>query len=203
MPVIQLGENTNIVGTYNKSLYDADGFHIIDVQAPYIDGKFPVTYSTKNVTFTAKGKFAAPDYKGQTLELVGEWRYDNKYKAYVFVVDYTIPSLPKTEDDAIKFIRSIHGLGEKLAKRICSVFHADMEKAAEDKDILLSSVKGMKNYTAEAFCDAVKRVNVSAEMTRLLKDMVASSTIRSIAVKYGTDAMSIMSDNPYRMVTER
>ena len=81
MPVIQLGENTNIVGTYNKSLYDADGFHIIDVQAPYIDGKFPVTYSTKNVTFTAKGKFAAPDYKGQTLELVGEWRYDNKYKA--------------------------------------------------------------------------------------------------------------------------
>ena len=203
MPVIQLGENTNIVGTYNKSLYDADGFHIIDVQAPYIVGKFPVTYSTKNVTFTAKGKFAAPDYKGQTLELVGEWRYDNKYKAYVFVVDYTIPSLPKTEDDAIKFIRSIHGLGEKLAKRICSVFHADMEKAAEDKDILLSSVKGMKNYTAEAFCDAVKRVNVSAEMTRLLKDMVASSTIRSIAVKYGTDAMSIMSDNPYRMVTER
>ena len=203
MAVIQLGENTNIVGTYYKSLYDADGFHIIDMKAPYTEGKFPTTYTTKNVTFTAKGKFTSPDYKGQTLELVGEWRYDNKYKSYVFVVDYTIPSLPKTEDDSIKFIKSIRGLGDKMAKGICAIYHEDMAKAAEDPDILVATVKGMKASKAEAFCDAVKRVNVSAEMTRMLKDMVSSTTIRNIAVKYGTEAMKILTENPYRMVTER
>lgn len=203
MPVIQLGENTSIVGTYYKSLYDADGFHIIDMQAPYTEGKFPTAHTTKEVTFTAKGKFAAPDYKGQTLEVVGEWRYDNKYKSYVFVVDYTIPSLPKTENDSIKFIKSIRGLGDKMARRICAVFHEDMEKAAEDPDVLVASIKGMKASKAEAFCDAVKRVNISAEMTRMLKDMVSSTTIRNIAVKYGTEAMQIMTENPYKMVTER
>lgn len=203
MPVIQLGENTSIVGTYFKSLYDADGFHIIDMQAPYVEGKFPTLHTTKEVTFTAKGKFTAPDYKGQTLEVVGEWRYDNKYKSYVFVVDYTIPSLPKTEDDSIKFIKSIRGLGDKMARRICAVFHEDMEKAAEDPDVLVASIKGMKASKAEAFCDAVKRVNVSAEMTRLLKDMVSSTTIRNIAVKYGTEAVAVITENPYRMVTER
>lgn len=203
MPVIQLGENTSIVGTYYKSLYDADDFHIIDMQAPYTEGKFPTAHTTKEVTFTAKGKFAAPDYKGQTLEVVGEWRYDNKYKSYVFVVDYTIPSLPKTENDSIKFIKSVRGLGDKMARRICAVFHEDMEKAAEDPDVLVASIKGMKASKAEAFCDAVKRVNISAEMTRMLKDMVSSTTIRNIAVKYGTEAMQIMTENPYKMVTER
>lgn len=54
MPVIQLGENTSIVGTYYKSLYDADDFHIIDMQAPYTEGKFPTAHTTKEVTFTAK-----------------------------------------------------------------------------------------------------------------------------------------------------
>lgn len=203
MAVIQLGENTSIVGTYCKSLYDADGFHIIDMKAPYVDGKFPTEYTTKDVTFTAKGKFTAPDYKGQTMEVVGEWRYDNKYKSYVFAVDYTIPSLPKTEDDAVKFVRSIRGLGAVMAKRICSVFHQDMEKAAEDPDILIASVKGMSASKASTFCDSVKRVNVSAEMTRLLKDMVSSSTIRKIAVKYGTESMEILSKDPYKMVLER
>lgn len=137
------------------------------------------------------------------MEVVGEWRYDNKYKSYVFVVDYTIPSLPKTENDSIKFIKSVRGLGDKMARRICAVFHEDMEKAAEDPDVLVASIKGMKASKAEAFCDAVKRVNISAEMTRMLKDMVSSTTIRNIAVKYGTEAMQIMTENPYKMVTER
>lgn len=202
MSAIQVGEEVSIIGNFVRNLYDADGFRIIHVLAPYTPEKFPSACKDSFVEFTAKGKFAAPDYQGQTMEFVGEWRYDNKYKSFALVVAYTIPSLPKTEDDSLKFMKSIKGIGERLSKRVCKAFRGDLEKAAEDPDVLVGTVKGMRKSSAEALCDAVKRVNICAEMTKLLKDKVSSDAIRAVAVKYGSDAMDVIRENPYKMVME-
>lgn len=203
MPNIAMGEETSIVVVYEDTLFEADGFLIIKVEAPYDPAKFPTEYKTRSVSFTVKGKFAAPDYKGQVMELVGEWRFDNKYKQNTFVASYSIPAMPKTKEEVVKFIKSIRGVGAKSAERICEVFDGNLDEAAKDADVMAAMVKGLRVSQARKVQSAVKRLHVCAEMTRILKDKVSSECIKRIANKYGSDALDVITSNPYEMTINK
>lgn len=203
MPNIALGEETSIFVVYTDTIFEADGFLIIKVKADYIPEKFPMDYGMRNVEFVAKGKFAAPDYVGQVMEIVGEWRFDSKYKKNTFVVSYSIPAMPVEKADVVKFIRSIRGIGAKTAQRICDAFDGDLNEAAKDADVTAATVKGLRHPQAKKLQAAVKRLNVCAEMTRILKDKVPSESIKRIANKYGSDALDIITSNPYEMTIDR
>lgn len=203
MPVIKLGEEVSIVVSYKKTIFASDNFFIISVSAPNIQEKFPTVYEGAMVEFVAKGRFAPPDYKGQTIELVGEWIYDTKRKEYSLSVHYTIPSLPLSRDDSVCFLRTIRGIGEKLAIRVCDEYHDNLESATLDEDALVASVKGMSASKASSLCGAIRRINASAELTRLLRNMVPGDIIRKIAVKYGSNAIDVVNQTPYKMVQDR
>lgn len=184
-------------------LYEADNFYIISVDAPYDPFRFPVESSEKRVEFVAKGRFSAPDYVGQTLEFVGEWRFDQKYKAYTLSVQYTIPSLPKTSEGTISFLKSVRGIGNKIAARICDEFKGNLQNVTLDEDWLTASIKGVTRAKAAALCGAIRRINSVAELTKLLRDMVPGDTIRRISVKYGSKALDMATGSPYKMVDDR
>lgn len=200
---IQVGEEVSIVGSYKHMLYEADNFYIISVDAPYDPFRFPVESSEKRVEFVAKGRFSTPDYVGQTLEFVGEWRFDQKYKAYTLSVQYTIPSLPKTSEGTISFLKSVRGIGNKIAARICDEFKGNLQNVTLDEDWLTASIKGVTRAKAAALCGAIRRINSVAELTKLLRDMVPGDTIRRISVKYGSKALDMATGSPYKMVDDR
>lgn len=203
MPTIKLGEEVSIAVTYKKTIFSGDNFFIIAVIAPNIQEQFPELHEGESVEFTAKGRFTPPDYKGQTLELVGEWRYDIKRKEYSFAVQYTIPSLPCSREDSICFLKTIPGIGEKLATKICDEYQNNLETATMDEEALVASVKGMSISRASSLCNAIRRINASVELTRLLRDVVPGDTIRKIAIKYGSNAIDVVTQNPYKMVEDR
>ena len=203
MPIQQVGEEVSIVGSYKHMLYEADNFYIISVDAPYDSSRFPMESNGERVEFVAKGRFSAPDYVGQTLELVGEWRFDQKYKAYTLSVQYTIPSLPKTSEGTISFLKSVRGIGNKIAARICDEFKGNLHNVTLDEDLLTASIKGVTRAKAAALCGAIRRINSVAELTKLLRDMVPGDTIRRISVKYGSKALDMATGSPYKMVDDR
>lgn len=198
---MQIGEEVAIVGTYRRAIYEADNFYILAVEAPYDPDKFPSECQGRD-EFVAKGRFSAPDYKGQMLEFVGEWGYDQKYKSYALAVQYTIPSLPDTREGTIKFLKSVRGIGQKLADRISTAFHDNLKTATLDEDWMTATIKGMSQSKAVALCGAIRRVNAIAELTKLLRDAVPGETIRRISSKYGSKAIDMVTGSAYKMAED-
>lgn len=202
MPV-QLGEAVSLTASFMRLMYDSNGYCIIKIVSKYEPDKFPQGYVNSGNGITARGRFMAPSYQGQKLELAGSWNYDAKYKENVFLVSYVIPSLPKTEEDAIPFLQSIKGIGKTLAGRISKCYNGDMEIAGRDEDVLVASVKGVTKPKAAAVCEAVRRLTAIADMTMLLKEHVEGEVIHTIAARYGEQSLEVVKTAPYKMAIER
>lgn len=198
-----LGKTTTIVAVHSKTIYESDDFFILSMESADRKNIFPDGFKKDEDSIVAKGRFAAPDYKGQRFELIGSWGYDSKYKKFTFSVDYAIPIPPKTEKEAIGFFTSIRGIGQKTAEKIVLTIGYNLEGKNLDAKILAASVKGLKLTTANALVDKFKRINVSAELTKMLKSVVSSETIRAIAVAYAGDSIDIIKNAPYDMAIER
>ncbi len=200
---IQVGEETCIVADFEASLHDSDDFQVLSMTAPFDPDRFPVGFKGPVAVFIAKGRFARPDFKGQSIELHGEWRYDNVYKNYAFTVQYIIPTLPTTKEGVFQFIKTMSGIGPVTAKAVYERYGSDLALAVEDISVLIAEVKGMTQNKASVFCNIVKRINVIAELTKLLQDNIPGMEIRAIAARYGQDASKVVSDNPYKMTEDK
>ncbi len=200
---IQVGEPVVLYGVVQNLMYESGTFRIVRVQSKNEPDKFPVSHHESVVDYTAKGNFLAPDYKGQVVELYGEWKYDTKYRDYSFDVQYASPGLPKTRSTAMAFLKSIKGIGEKLAGRICDECNGDIQRLPLDEDILAAKIKGFTVSKAALVCETVRKLNTTAELARVLKNSVPGETIQKIIRKYGTSAMDKVTLVPYNMALDK
>ena len=181
-------------------LYESDNFHIMKVSAKYAPDLFPFSEKDMPDEFTAKGSFSAPNYEGQEIELGGNWRFDAKYKEHIFNAQYVVAVLPTTEQGTLKFLQSIEGIGKKMSARICSVLNGDIRNLVLDEDWLLANIKGMNRSRADKVCNAIRRANATAELTKALRGAVTGEIIQKVVVKYGSNALDVINSTPYRMV---
>ena len=205
--MLQIGDSVILKARYTHTIFEDDSnFRIINVFAPYEENRFPFASSNSKVEVIAKGTFAAPDYRYQELEIAGEWKYDIKHKQYELGVHYIIPALPTTEKGVKLFCITIPGIGKKIAERISSVLKKGFVlPSGEEPDVdwFVASIKGMTEKKSINLCAAIRRVNVSAELTKILKNCVSGKTVQAIAVRYGSNAINIVYQEPYRMFLEK
>lgn len=206
MSLLQAGDAVTIKVVYNKTVYEDDNFRILSTVAVYDESLFPYPSNDKRVEVLVKGLFPSPDYAQQELEIVGEWRYDQKHRKYAIAVEYAIPLLPTTETGVYRFSKAIPGIGETTAKRIAAKFKNGFlqpDGKCPDVDRLMSAVKGLRECKASALYMSIRRVNISGELTRVLKNCVPGQTVRNVANRYGTTALEVVTSDPYRLFMDR
>ena len=206
MSLLQAGDAVTLHVVFNRTVYEDENFRILSTVATYDETKFPYPSNDKRVEVLIKGLFPAPDYPHQEIEVVGEWRYDQKHRKYAVAVEYAIPQLPTTENGVYRFSRAIPGIGETTARRIASKYKKGFllpNGECPDVDRLMATVKGLRECKASSLYTAIRKLNSTGELTRVLKNCVPGQTIRNIAARYGTTSVEVVTNDPYRLYLDR
>ncbi len=146
-----------------------------------------------------------PDtHVGSVLALEGFWKVDAKYGRQ-FSVEKFEETLPATVYGIEKYLGSglIKGVGSKFARRIVEKFGKDTLDVIEENPDALIEVEGIGRVRVE-------RIKKSWEEQKEIKNImlflqgheVSTSHATKIFKTYGSDSISIVQENPYRLADD-
>ena len=159
--------------------------------------------SKTNNLVTVVGTMAAAN-PGQTLKIQGTWETHPKYGQQLKIKSYEIV-LPATIDGIRKYLGSgiIKGIGPSMANRMVRCFGSKTFEIIEKHPEKLLEVKGIGKAKAALICNAWKDHHVARGLMQFLQSMgVQTSYCAKILKEYGTDAVNIISKDPFRMTTD-
>lgn len=146
-----------------------------------------------------------PDtHVGSVLALEGVWKVDAKYGRQ-FSVEKFEETLPATVYGIEKYLGSglIKGVGPKFARRIVEKFGKDTLDVIEENPDALIEVEGIGRVRVE-------RIRKSWEEQKEIKNImlflqgheVSTSHATKIFKTYGSDSISVVQENPYRLAED-
>ena len=146
-----------------------------------------------------------PDtHVGSVLALEGFWKVDAKYGRQ-FSVEKFEETLPATVYGIEKYLGSglIKGVGPKFARRIVEKFGKDTLDVIEENPDALIEVEGIGRVRVE-------RIKKSWEEQKEIKNImlflqgheVSTSHATKIFKTYGSDSISVVQENPYRLADD-
>ena len=146
-----------------------------------------------------------PDtHVGSVLALEGVWKVDAKYGRQ-FSVEKFEETLPATVYGIEKYLGSglIKGVGPKFARRIVEKFGKDTLDVIEENPDALIEVGGIGRVRVE-------RIRKSWEEQKEIKNImlflqgheVSTSHATKIFKTYGSDSISVVQENPYRLADD-
>lgn len=154
-------------------------------------------------TVTVTVQMTAP-LQGQQLELKGQWvehpRFGSQFKA-----TYMMVSAPTSPQGIERFLASgvIDGVGKAMAARIVAAFGGQTLDIIEKQPHRLREVRGIGAKTAEKIHASYQ---VKAELRQVMlwleEHEVSGIYAGRIYEKYGSFAIEVMEQNPYRLVRE-
>lgn len=154
-------------------------------------------------TVTVTVQMAAP-LQGQELELKGTWvehpRFGTQFKAIHMLV-----SAPTSAEGIERFLASgaIDGIGKAMAARIVDKFGADALEIIERHPQRLCEVRGIGKKTADKIhASYQEKAELREVMLWLEAHNVSGIYAGRIFAQYGSFAVEIMEQNPYRLATE-
>ena len=141
---------------------------------------------------------------GSVLALEGFWKVDAKYGRQ-FSVEKFEETLPATVYGIEKYLGSglIKGVGPKFARRIVEKFGKDTLDVIEENPEALIEVEGIGRVRVE-------RIKKSWEEQKEIKNImlflqgheVSTSNATKIFKTYGSDSISVVQENPYRLADD-
>ncbi len=141
---------------------------------------------------------------GSVLALEGFWKVDAKYGRQ-FSVEKFEETLPATVYGIEKYLGSglIKGVGPKFARRIVEKFGKDTLDVIEENPEALIEVEGIGRVRVE-------RIKKSWEEQKEIKNImlflqgheVSTSHATKIFKTYGSDSISVVQENPYRLADD-
>ena len=146
-----------------------------------------------------------PDtHVGSVLSLEGFWKVDAKYGRQ-FSVQKFEETLPATVYGIEKYLGSglIKGIGPKFARRIVEKFGKDTLEVIEENPNALIEVEGIGKVRVE-------RIKTSWQEQKEIKNImlflqgheVSTSHATKIFKAYGSESISIVKENPYRLADD-
>lgn len=146
-----------------------------------------------------------PDtHVGSVLSLEGFWKVDAKYGRQ-FSVEKFEETLPATVYGIEKYLGSglIKGIGPKFARRIVEKFGEDTLDVIEENPNALIEVEGIGKVRVE-------RIKTSWQEQKEIKNImlflqgheVSTSHATKIFKAYGSESISIVKENPYRLADD-
>lgn len=183
------------------TIYEKDYFSI----AKYTCSNEPVEIDGQSViNFIAKGQMLPKDTE---CYLTGEFIKDkDKFgnERYTLDVKSTELILPNEEDGIVKFLKTLKGIGKVTAKALYEVFQDNVYLALEDESYDITVVRGISERKADIIRkEFAKKKRFREVFVFLFQFGIPDPVIMNIIKTFGTDAVSIIKNNPYRLIEFR
>ena len=141
---------------------------------------------------------------GQEVRLSGEWvthpRFGDQFKADTIRV-----TVPGDAEGIERFLASgaIDGVGPALAKTIVGEFGEDTLNIIENEPHKLERVRGIGKKTASKIADSYRRHSELKDIMLWLQERGVSGIYAARIFKtYSSNAIEVMSTNPYRLIED-
>ena len=141
---------------------------------------------------------------GEWITASGDWANDRNH-GLQFKARFLRTSAPSSLDGIEKYLGSgmIRGIGPVYAKRMVKTFGKDVFDIIEAEPKRLREVEGIGPKRADKITSAWADQKVIREIMVFLHEH-AVGTARAVRIfkTYGTDAVQVMSENPYRLARD-
>lgn len=154
----------------------------------------------KMMLITASLKIIDPNV-GMCLKMQGDWKSTKQY-GDEFVVEEWEEILPSTTKGIEAYLASgmIKGIGPVFARKIVEYFKEDSLRILSEEPDRLYEIKGMGKKKCESIKEEWKRQENIREIMMFFKQYnLSTNLIIKINNKYGTAAIEMISENPYRI----
>ncbi len=141
---------------------------------------------------------------GSVLSLEGFWKTDAKYGKQFSVVKFE-ETLPATVYGIEKYLGSglVKGVGPKFARRIVEKFGKDTLDVIEEEPDRLLEVAGIGKVRVERIKKSwVDQKEIKNIMLFLQGHEVSTAHATKIYKAYGSDSISVVTENPYRLADD-
>ena len=141
---------------------------------------------------------------GSVLQLTGSWRIDAKYGRQ-FSIESFEETLPATVYGIEKYLGSgmIRGIGPKYARRIVQTFGKDTLEVIENDPDRLFHVPGIGKTRVDQIKKSwAEQKEIKNIMLFLQGHDVSTSHATKIFKTYGSESISIVQENPYRLADD-
>ena len=154
--------------------------------------------------FTAVGTMISPASEGEFYLLRGHWKKNKTYgKQLQF--EQASPTRPQTLSGITKYLSSglFPGIGKKTAEKIATHCKQETFSLLDNSPQSLLSVPGLSSRLATKMLSAW-RENRSQHTTLLFLERhgLTGKTAQKVLAKYADETISILSENPYRLIKE-
>lgn len=171
-------------------------------QNGYTVAKF-VTYDTKEEDFTATGYFREIS-EDDIYKLHGEYVEHPRFGMQFQVVTYEKVK-PNDESSLIRYFSSslFPGIGKQTAQTILDVLGEDaIEKIIADNDVLLS-IPSLNERKRKSILQGVMEHETLDDSVIFFTQLgISVKNIMKIEAVYGDEAVTLIKENPYRLIEE-
>ncbi|MFP6581829.1 MAG: ATP-dependent RecD-like DNA helicase [Candidatus Hydrogenedentota bacterium] len=153
------------------------------------------------VTFVGSLMAVSP---GETIQIIGEWIDDKKFGKQIRVTNYKTV-LPNSLIGIEKYLGSglIHGIGPAYAERLIKAFGIETLKVIDEQPERLRTVEGIGPKRASQIREAWSdQKNIQSIMVFLQGHGIGTNQAVKIYKKYGDGAVTVLRDNPYRLIDD-
>ena len=175
--------------------------HIIYSNAE--NGYTVFVFTTDTEEITCVGTLHALS-QGERLKIKGE-RVNHQLYGEQFKISELEIIEPTDEETILKYLSqgAVKGVGEALAKRIVNMFGADALRIIEEEPELLAKVKGISLRKAQEIASAVLEKKDLRQIMMFAAELGISNNLAvKIYTKYGSSAISLIEENPYRLAED-
>ena len=142
---------------------------------------------------------------GDNIEAEVEETIHPEFGLQYKILSYSV-YIPKQDEDAIyKFLisLSVKGVGEVTVKRLIDNFGKDILDVIKNTPEKLYGIKGMTEVRIEKLRERlIERNNEIDIIIELSKYELGANTIKKILDKYGSETLSVINENPYKLAID-
>ncbi len=141
---------------------------------------------------------------GENLHLVGEWETNREHGKQFRFTQFD-SRLPSSVHGIRQYLGSglIHGIGPKMADRIVDKFGADTLRILSEESGRLEDIPGIGRERAKSIKQAWKEQAALRSILTFLKQYgVGTALCLKLIHTYGTEAETILKNDPYRVARE-
>lgn len=197
-------------GKVSKILYNSGTYMLISLK---IDNTSEIEEDKINPNYpmfiTVSGSLIGVE-EGYVIDVVGDWTYSERENYWPWqykITEFTVLE-SDTEETIVRFLSSLPGIGDKIARAIFSQFGTNVYKIIEEDmrtgERHLTSIKGISSKKEDAIIESYKEKRLFSNVVKLLgKYNVGEIKIKNIIKTYGEDTVETVSANPYVLANDK
>ena len=191
-PVIEEGNLIKISGSIEHIIYanEENGYTVCDLG----------TDDDDLITVTGVMPYVS---EGDSVILWGEWRHNPKYGRQFQVSQYE-RHLPANAEAILRYLSSgaIKGIGKKTALKIVEEYGDETLEVLENHPDWLSDIPGISLKKAKQICEDFKAKAGIRSAMLFFRDFFGATTTVKIYKRWGSSAIDVAKNNPYRLCDE-